>query len=106
MGIYVKKKTRMQLYIYQHEITRDYTVYPTQCHHEHSDATSCLDLCRRVNSYSFGNLKVSSSLNTDSLSACAPPWQSALYPWQRGLLKEASAKGIRTDNVHVMHNSE
>ena len=59
-----------------------------------------------TSSHSSGNLKVSSSLNTDSLSACVPPWQSALYPWQRGLLKEDSAKGIRTDNVHVMHNSE
>ena len=105
MGIYVKKKTRMQLYIYQHEITRDYTVYPTQCHHEHSDATSCLDLCRRVSSYSFGNLKVSSSLYTYSLRLVFPLGKAPYTPWQRGLLKEASAKGIRTDNVHVMHNS-
>ena len=93
MGIYVKKKTRMQLYIYQHEITRDYTVYPTQCHHEHSDATSCLDLCRRVSSYSFGNLKVSSSLYTYSLSACVPPWQSALYPLAERLVKGGFCQG-------------
>ena len=33
---------------------------------------------------------------------CLPPGKTACTPWQKGLSKEVSAKGIRIDNVYVM----
>ena len=103
MGIHVKKENTNAIIIYI-KITRDYTVSPlARYHREHSDATSCLSSC--INSVDKKIINRLHAITHDwhlPRSCFLPPGKTVGTPWQRGLLRANSAKGIHVGNVHVM----
>ena len=99
-----KKENTNAIIIYINTITHDYTVPPlARYHREHSYATSCLSSC--INSVDKKIINRLHAITHDwhlPRSCFLPPGKTVGTPWQRGLLRANSAKGIRTDNVHVI----